>query len=359
ILIDVRGLDTIGEVEGNTLSAGPGAVFDRLEARARQAGRELRVLPSNHPVATLGGFVAGGSAGIGSALHGFLWDGNVVEAEVLTAEDPPRRLRWSGEAVLPLLHTYGSVAVMTRITLALAPARTWQEAYAAFPDYGSAVRFAWEMVPAAGVPVRTLAAEQAPIPDFFTPLRGLFAPGESVVLLMAEAADLPRLEVLARTAGGRFGRWPPQPPLSQFSFNHSVLWARKADPHASWLQLAFDPGRLPEQVEALTARWAGRLYLHLDFIRRPDGSVLPYGRAVVPEGDLRGVEPVLEDCRRQGLTVINPHSYVAEEIGLAALFLDLGTVRRLKAVTDPFGLLNPGKLGGRFYRSPPVPGGTR
>jgi FAD/FMN-containing dehydrogenase len=57
--------------------------------------------------------------------------------------------------------------------------------------------------------------------------------------------------------------------------------------------------------------------------------------------------------REIGIRVHNPHSYVVQEGGFVG---QAESAVALKRETDPFGLLNPGKLDRRFYE--PVMGRT-
>ena len=62
-----------------------GCVMEDLNKQLEKYGRELRLLPSTWKTATIGGFIAGGSGGIGSIRWGFLRDpGNLVGLEAVT-----------------------------------------------------------------------------------------------------------------------------------------------------------------------------------------------------------------------------------------------------------------------------------
>ena len=74
-------------------------------------------------MATAGGFVAGGSAGVGSLMWGVLKDrGNVVGARLVTMEENPRVLELAGDDVIPAIHAYGTNGVITEVSLPSAPA---------------------------------------------------------------------------------------------------------------------------------------------------------------------------------------------------------------------------------------------
>ncbi len=74
-------------------------------------GQELRLHPSTYHTATLGGFNAGGSGGVGSIRWGGLRDyGNIIRLKVVTMEASPRVLDLSGDDLLKVAHAYGTTA---------------------------------------------------------------------------------------------------------------------------------------------------------------------------------------------------------------------------------------------------------
>ena len=62
-----------------------GARMHEIDAMTRPGGWELRMHPSTKRMATIGGFVAGGSGGVGSITYGGLREpGNILAARVVT-----------------------------------------------------------------------------------------------------------------------------------------------------------------------------------------------------------------------------------------------------------------------------------
>lgn len=111
----------------------PGLRLGVLETEARRQGWELRMYPSTLVKASVGGFLAGGSGGIGSVMHGGLRDFDNVRAfEVVTMEQEPRVVLHEGQAVHEILHAWGTNGILTRIWFALAPAVEWTQMTAAF-----------------------------------------------------------------------------------------------------------------------------------------------------------------------------------------------------------------------------------
>src|SRR5207248_10657774 len=115
ILIDMRRLNRIMSVDDDAVQVEAGAVWEDVERAARRAGRELRIMPTTYHVATVAGFLAGGSGGLGAVTYGRTWDNNFLSVDVLTAEDPPRTVRLAGADLRFVLHTYGTVGIVTRL----------------------------------------------------------------------------------------------------------------------------------------------------------------------------------------------------------------------------------------------------
>src|SRR5947199_3818008 len=120
MLIEMRRLNRIEAVSDDGIEVEAGAVWEQVELVARQRGRELRIMPTTYHIATVAGFLAGGSGGLGAVTFGRTWDNDNFESvELLTAEDPPRILRLVGDQLRYVLHTYGTVGVVTRLRLPL------------------------------------------------------------------------------------------------------------------------------------------------------------------------------------------------------------------------------------------------
>jgi FAD/FMN-containing dehydrogenase len=86
VVLDMTALDTIEWQRAGMLRTGPGRKLIDIDRETRPNGWELRMHPSTKRTATIGGFVAGGSGGIGSVTWGGL-------REPATSR-PPALLRW-------------------------------------------------------------------------------------------------------------------------------------------------------------------------------------------------------------------------------------------------------------------------
>jgi FAD/FMN-containing dehydrogenase len=114
-----------------------GAKLAAIDKHTREMGWEIRMAPSTYRTATIGGFIAGGSGGIGSVTYGQLLDrGNILGLRVVTVEEEPRILELRGDDVFKVSHAWGLTGIITEVEIPLAPAYPWAELIVAFPPEG-------------------------------------------------------------------------------------------------------------------------------------------------------------------------------------------------------------------------------
>ena len=78
------------------------------------------MFPSTRATASIAGFVAGGSGGVGSITWGGLRDfGNVLRLRVMTMEAEPRALELTGEDLHKAVHAYGTNGIITEVEMPL------------------------------------------------------------------------------------------------------------------------------------------------------------------------------------------------------------------------------------------------
>lgn len=84
IVLDLSKLSGVVHFDATegVVRAGAGANLGELEDLVRVSGWELRQHPSTRRTATLGGFIAGGSTGVGALLHGGLAEDGAIMARL-------------------------------------------------------------------------------------------------------------------------------------------------------------------------------------------------------------------------------------------------------------------------------------
>jgi FAD/FMN-containing dehydrogenase len=342
-------MDSIDEIRPDGVAVcEPGVRLGTLEIEARKVGWELRCYPSTIIKASVGGFLGGGSGGIGSVAHGNLRDFQTVRAlDVVTMEPEPRVVHHEGEAVHEILHAWGTNGVLTRIWFALAPAVEWTQFTAAFDTFEQAFRFTQTVAVAAEWTKRLATVFEWPIPSFFTPVKRVVRVSKSLVLIMIATAQADVLRAAAEAASGevtfagKFTGPRTQPLLSGYTWNHTILWAMKADPAYTYLQCGFSPADCEEQFHLLRARFGYEILFHIEFMKNGDGVVIPGAIPVVRFTTEERLNEMIAYCRSIGVFVTNPHVNYLEDGGR---FRADNIQLRAKEKYDPRGLLNPGKM---------------
>ncbi len=91
ILMSLAEMNKVRSVQWGRVVCEPGALLGDVDKAAEASGQELRMFPSTRATASIAGFVAGGSGGVGSITWGGLRDfGNVLRLRVMTLEAEPR-----------------------------------------------------------------------------------------------------------------------------------------------------------------------------------------------------------------------------------------------------------------------------
>ncbi len=349
IVLDLTQMDKLEEITPDGVAVcQPGLRLGVLESEARKQGWELRMYPSTLVKASLGGFLAGGSGGIGSVAHGGLRDFDTVRAfEVVTMEDEPRVVKHEGAAVHEILHAWGTNGILTRIWFALTTAVKWVQCTVVFDTYDQAFTFAEAIATDPKWTKRLVAVFEWPIPSFFSPIKTTVREGKSMALLMIAKTQAYILADAARAAGGEItfsGAYEgprTRPLLSDFTWNHTTLWAMKADAAYTYLQCGFSPTQCREQFRKLRERFGNEILFHIEFMKNGDGVVIPGAIPVVRFTTEERLNDMIAFCRSIGVFVANPHVNYLEDGGR---FRSDNIQLMAKQKYDPRGLLNPGKM---------------
>jgi len=349
IVLDLSLMDKLEEITPDGVAiCEPGMRLGVLETEARKRGWELRMYPSTLVKATVGGFLAGGSGGIGSVTHGGLRDFDTVRGiEVVTMENEPRVVMHQGDAVHEILHAWGTNGILTRIWFALAPAVEWTQFTAAFDTYDQAFTFAESIAVDPSWCKRLVTVFEWPIPSFFTPVKQVVREGKAIVLLMIATSQLEQLRVALASAGGQetfcgaYDGPRTQPLLSDYTWNHTTLWAMKADPAYTYLQCGFSATECRRQFRLLRERYGTEILFHIEFMKNGMSEVVPGAIPVVRFTTEERLNDMIAYCRSIGVFVANPHVNYLEDGGR---FRADNIQLRAKQRYDPRGLLNPGKM---------------
>jgi FAD/FMN-containing dehydrogenase len=354
VVLDLTGLNRLRDLDAGTgvIEVEAGAVMAGLDQRLAAQGRALRLLPSTYRSASIGGFIAGGSGGIGSLRWGFLRDpGNLLGLEVVTVEPEPRLLRLDASASEPLNHAYGCNGIITALRLPTCEAVAWQQLVVGFASWAEAVE-AGRALAATALQLNGLTLLEAPIAARSPWPQGCAAAGrgEHRLLLLAAPDALEVLPAWLAARGGTLVWQAPQGesrglPLRELCWNHTTLHWRAQVPGWTYLQLLLPQPELP-LLQELSRQWGDALHWHLEAVRHQGAARL----AALPLLRWQGEAPLqqlMAQLRQAGALIFNPHVITVEDGGLGVIDADQVAA---KAAYDPAGLLNPGKLRGWLER---------
>jgi FAD/FMN-containing dehydrogenase len=347
VLLDINGLTAVEWHKPGAIRVEAGAKMHDIDALTRPAGWELRMHPSTKRSATIGGFVAGGSGGIGSVTYGGLREpGNILAARIVTAEEQPRVIELRGDAAQKINRAYGTTGIITALEMPLAPAWPWIDLIITFDDFFEAMRFGYDVALADGVIKKLLTPMIWPIPANFPALRPHLPDGKSVVFAMIAQ---PSLETFKAILGGRgvityevaHDDSPNVVPLYEYTWNHTTLHWLKQDRTITYLQCLFPYERVIDSVHDMWAMFPDEVLPHTEFIRfcgRVTCSALP----IVRYRNAERLNEIIALHEQHGVMIANPHVFTLED-GSRHKRADADQAG-YKAEVDPYGLFNPGKM---------------
>jgi FAD/FMN-containing dehydrogenase len=347
VLLDMTAMDRVLWWKPGVLRAQAGARMHEIDALTRPGGWELRMHPSTKRMATIGGFVAGGSGGVGSLTYGGLREpGNIAAARVVTVEEKPRVIDLRGDAAQKVNRAYGTTGIITELEMPLAPAWPWIETIVAFDDFETCVAAGHDVALSDGIVKKLLSPMAWPIPQNFRELNAHCPDGKAILIAMVAAQSL---EAFKTALAGRgvitleraFDESPAAEPLYEYTWNHTTLQWLKVDRSVTYLQCLYPHDRLRESVAEMADLYRDEVLPHLEFIRfggRLTCSALPIVRYTTPER----LNEIISGHEARGVFIANPHVYTLEE-GSRHKRVDADQLG-FKREIDPYGLLNPGKM---------------
>lgn len=355
VVLDLSQLNGIEWIRRGVARAAAGVrLLDLDQAAQADSGQEQRMHPSTLRNATLGGFICGGSGGVGSVMWGGLRDrGNVLGARVLTMEAAPRIVELRGDDVQKVVHAYGTTGVVTAVEIALTQAHDWVDVAVAFDDFGAAVEFANTLACQDALVKKLVTVIAAPIPQrFLRPLAALVGPGQHVLLTMIAEPAMESFESMLRGSSGSIihravaakhaGEGSPRTllPIYEYAWNHTTLHALKADRSVTYHQTLYPAPDHVQKATALFERMAGDVLHHLEFVRF-DGHIACYGLPLIQYTTRERLREIETEFESNGCPTFSPHTVTLEEGGMKRVD---PVQLAFKREADPLGLLNPGKM---------------
>ncbi|HAX79654.1 MAG TPA: FAD-linked oxidase [Cyanobacteria bacterium UBA11372] len=346
-ILDMTRMQEICWVKPGVARVQAGAKLAAIDKKARESGWEMRMAPSTYRTATIGGFIAGGSGGIGSVTYGQLRDrGNILALRVVTMEDTPRIIELRGDEVQKVNHAWGINGIITELEMPLAPAYPWVDVIVTFDSFMAAAKFGQALSDGDGIIKKLVSIHAWPIPSYFTALRQYIEDNSHAALLMVAETSLEALPGLVEQFGGKItyeksGQEAGKSVhLGEFTWNHTTLHARSEDDSITYLQSLFPADKNLRLVEQMHEYFGDEVMMHLEFIR-VNGAAIAAGLQLVRYTTEERLNEIIRYHEEKGVFIANPHTYIIEDGGRKQI--DPQQLK-FKQMVDPYGLLNPGKL---------------
>jgi FAD/FMN-containing dehydrogenase len=350
-ILHMKNMAAVKEVHPGRVIVEPGCLLKDVDAACKaHSGQELRMFSSTWATATIGGFVAGGSGGVGSCTWGSLRDlGNIIRLRVVTMEETPRVLEFRGEELARVSHAYGTNGIITELEMPLAPSYDWVGLFVAFDDFDAALGYAEELANQDGILIKIASVYEAPTAhSYFQRIAPYVSEGTHLVGLMVAPQSMDGFNTF--TARRPFAKviyhsdesdWVRDPgPVFEYGWNHTTLRALKVDPSITYLQVRYGYPTHAEKVRAMRAALSPEVLQHLEVIRE-QGKVMFAGLSLVKFTTEERLDEIVRLHEEAGCMIFNPHRFTLEEGGRQTV-----DDRQLnfKREADPKGLLNPGKM---------------
>lgn len=344
VVLETTKLNQIRWIEQGIACVEPGVKMAAFDKQARKMGWELRMAPSTYRTATIGGFIGGGSVGMGSITYGQLSDrGNLQALRIVTLEDEPCLLELRGDEVQKVNHAYGTNGIITQLEIPLAPAYPWAEIIVTFDEFMQAARFGQGLSDSDGIVKKLVSIHAAPICRYFTSLQDYLPLEKHCAFLMVSEYDLEAFQDLVYEYGGEITYLKTAQEASkgtsllEFTWNHTTLHARSLDPTLTYLQTFYFT---LDRVAHFYEYFGDEVMIHLEFLRF-GGKAIPGGLQLVRFTSEARLNEIIRYHEANGAGIANPHTYFLEEGGRKTRDSERAN---FKKQVDPYELMNPGKI---------------
>ena len=244
LIIGTTGMNRVLEIGNGFIRAEAGALMADMNAALKASGQEMAMFPSTQDIATVGGFVAGGSVGIGSLATGALREpGNLIALTAFSVEADPQEHVFDGEDVLKIHHAWGLNGVITEVTLRTVPTDDWIACMATFDGYQKTYAAGYALATADSISRKMLSVVDKRIVKYFPRLKGHLREEYDLLASYVPARDVAEFKRLVAELGGETDLTLDDakreaakiPHVFEFCFNHTTLQVLKSDRTATYL----------------------------------------------------------------------------------------------------------------------------
>jgi FAD/FMN-containing dehydrogenase len=349
LIVETTAMNRILEIGEGFVRVEAGALMADVNAALIPKGWEMAMFPSTQDIATIGGFVAGGSAGIGSVANGPLREkGNIIQLKALSMEAEPVEHVFDAEDSLRIHHAWGLNGAITEVTLRTVPTRDWVGCMAGFDRYRDAYAagYALARCPDDSIARKLCSVVDARIADYFPRLDAHVPKGRHLLVTLVPREQLEAFASLVEAQAGTLHLAMDEaarqaaklPHVFEFAYNHTTLQVLKSDRSATYQQVGVPDPADADAVETVHAALGDDVWPHHEFTRG-GGTIYCADLPIVWFKSPERLAEINATYEAHGFTVYDAHVNVIEGNHMQPDYRHLAWKKRL----DPKGLLNPGK----------------
>ena len=322
-----------------------GCLMGDLNKELAKFGRELRLLPSTWRTATIGGFISGGSGGIGSIKWGFLRDpGNLIGLEAINVDEYPKLFKFDALDSEPLNHAYGTNGIITSLIISTDVKRDWYSLVIDCDQLDKAIEIL-KTCTRASIDLKLGAILEKEIVDQMP----IWFKGKNIcnkVLIQSTLGGVKTIESICKQKDLEVTNLGRENDLDQgisdVVWNHTTLQMRAKNKQWTYLQMLLPMEKELNLINTLREKIGKKLLWHIEAVSQqgiPRLAALP----VLKNTNENELNEIMDQCRNLGALIFNPHVITVEGGGLGVIDADQV---KAKLKYDPKGLMNPGKLEG-------------
>ena len=352
VVLETTKLNKVLEISEGRVVCEAGARIEQVEKAVAESCQMLSMFPSTKRLATMGGFVSGGSGGIGSLRNGMLRDGqNITYLRIVTVEEEPRVIELYGKDILKAQHAYGTNGIITAMDYALTPAKDWSHTIALFSNYAAALDFA-KQAQEENLDAFLMTVVERRFAQYYRKLTDYFPPELDAVFSMIAPEAVEDYNARVKDAGGTVSlaktlheiEEANLPPAWECGWNHTTLQALKQEPKVwTYLQVAYPRPFDPKLVERQMKRYGDELFFHHEMARM-DGQIQIFALPILRWASKERTYEIIHEMEElDGCMIFDPHVITIEDGGMKEID---STLIEFKKEADPYGLMNPGKTRG-------------
>jgi FAD/FMN-containing dehydrogenase len=349
LIVETTEMNRILEIGEGFVRVEAGALMADINAALKPEGWEMAMFPSTQDIATVGGFVAGGSAGIGSVANGPLREvGNILQLKALSVGAVPVEHVFDAHEALKIHHAWGLNGAITEVTLRTVPTRDWVGCMVGFDDYAACygAGFALASAPEDAIARKLCSTVDARICDYFPRLDAHVPKGQHLLVSLVPSEHLDAFRTLMAAHGGTVHLAMDEaerqalglPHVFEFAYNHTTLQVLKSDRSATYQQIGVPDPSDAARVEAMRQRQGDDVWPHHEFTRA-GGVVHAADLPIIWFTSPERLAEINATYEADGFTVYDAHVHVIEGNHMQPDYRHLAWKKRM----DPKGLLNPGK----------------